>query len=119
MEQATLKLGVRFDPEKTDAESVAAAMDRLLETAMSTPGILDEYGEVRVDEFFVEPKTITVEVAVGVTHGSGSGDWYTDWVEIPADTPKDEIQEVAQNKFLAEYEGDELIAFVTVYHIEE
>ncbi len=54
MEEATLKLDVRFDPAATDAESVATALDRLLETAMSTPKILDEYGDVRVDEFFVE-----------------------------------------------------------------
>jgi len=119
MQQATLKLDVQFDPEETDAESVAAALDKLLKMAMSIPDMLDEYGVVQVEEFLVEPETITVEVAVGVTHGDSSGHWYTDWVEIPADTPEDRIQEVAQGKFLAEYEGDEIVAFVVAYHIEE
>jgi hypothetical protein len=49
-----LTLVVEYDPELTDGESVAAAMDTLLETAMSTPGILDEYGPVEVGAFEVE-----------------------------------------------------------------
>lgn len=53
MQTCELTLRVTFDPEHTDAESVAVAMDRLLETVMSTPGILDEYGPVKVGEFLV------------------------------------------------------------------
>jgi hypothetical protein len=63
MEQATLKLDIQFDPAVTDAESVAGALDMLLEMAMSTPGILDEYGDVRVDEFLVGLVNLTDELA--------------------------------------------------------
>ena len=49
----TLKVDVDYDPEKTDPEALASAMDRLMETVLSTPGIMEEYGEIKVDEFFV------------------------------------------------------------------
>lgn len=49
--KTTLTLTVEYDPKRTDAESVATALDRLLETVMSTPGILDEYGPIQVGEF--------------------------------------------------------------------
>ena len=51
--KARLYLGVEFDENKTDAESVATALDRVLETGMSTPGVLDEYGNPSAGEFFV------------------------------------------------------------------
>lgn len=57
-EQATLYLHVRFNPKMTDAEGLAVAMDTLLETAMSTPGIMDDYGEVSVTEHLVMPATL-------------------------------------------------------------
>jgi hypothetical protein len=50
---ARLYLDVEFDENKTDAESVATALDRVLETGMSTPGVLDEYGDPTAGEFFV------------------------------------------------------------------
>lgn len=48
-----LMLTVEYDADVTDGESIASAMDTLLETAMSTPGVLSEYGEVSVGEFLV------------------------------------------------------------------
>ena len=51
--KARLYLDVEFDESKTDAESVATALDRVLETGMSTPGVLDEYGDPTAGEFFV------------------------------------------------------------------
>jgi hypothetical protein len=48
-----LTVTVDYDSNVTDPESLASAMDRLLETILSTPGILDEYGNPRVGEFFV------------------------------------------------------------------
>ena len=45
--KARLYLDVEFDEKRTDAESLAAALDRLLKTALSTPGIMDEYGGSR------------------------------------------------------------------------
>jgi hypothetical protein len=48
-----LEVSVDFDPGVTDPESLASAMDRLLETALSTPGIFEDYGNPRLGEFFV------------------------------------------------------------------
>lgn len=49
----TLSVHVRYDPKVTDPESLASALDRLMETALSTPGLLDEYGKPNVGEFEV------------------------------------------------------------------
>ena len=54
MKTAKLLLSVEYDETKTDAEAVATALDRLLETAMSTPDILSEYGPVDVGEFLID-----------------------------------------------------------------
>jgi len=54
--QATLEIEVRFDSTQTDAEGIASALDQLLETAMSTPGILEDYGSVIADAFYVKRK---------------------------------------------------------------
>jgi len=48
-----LTLEVDYDPSVTDPEGLAAAMDRLLETALSTRGILSEYGDPVFGEFLV------------------------------------------------------------------
>ena len=53
--QTQLILTVDYDPAMTDPEGLAPAMDRLLETALSTPEILDEYGDPQFGEFFVAP----------------------------------------------------------------
>jgi len=42
--KAQLCLEVEYNPEHTDPEGLANALDRLLETVLSTPGITDEYG---------------------------------------------------------------------------
>ena len=46
-----LYLDVQYDPEITEPDSLAVAFDRLLETALSTPGILDDYGNPQTGEF--------------------------------------------------------------------
>jgi hypothetical protein len=53
MARTTLTVDIKYDPELTDPEGLASAMDRLLETALSTPGIMEEYGDPKVGEFFV------------------------------------------------------------------
>jgi len=58
MKTAKLFLYVEYDENTTDAESVARAMDILTETAMSTPGVLDEYGNPDIGEFLVEAEDI-------------------------------------------------------------
>ena len=55
--KTTLTVEIDYDPEMTDAESLASAMDRLMETALSTPDILSEYGNPKVGEFFVAKET--------------------------------------------------------------
>ena len=49
----TLTVKVTYDPKITDPESLASALDTLMETALSTPAILDEYGNPQVGEFLV------------------------------------------------------------------
>ena len=53
----TLTVEIEYNPRKTDPEGLACAMDRLLETALSTPGIMEEYGNPTVREFFVAKET--------------------------------------------------------------
>ncbi len=63
--KSTLTIDVEYDPDITDDESLACALDRLLETALSTPGILDEYGGPRIGQFFVArpvPKSYALEL---------------------------------------------------------
>lgn len=52
--EARLYLTIEFDDEKTDAESVATALDKIMDTSLSTFGILDEYGDPGIGKFFVE-----------------------------------------------------------------
>lgn len=49
----TLTVTVTYDPAVTDPEALASAMDKLVETATSTPGILSEYGDPSLGEFLV------------------------------------------------------------------
>jgi len=53
----------------TDGEGLACAMDRLLETALSTPGIFEEYGNPEVGEFFVAKETATPKVVLNISGG--------------------------------------------------
>jgi hypothetical protein len=46
-----LQIDVTYDDRMTDPESLAVAMDRLLETALSTPAILEDYGNPTIGEF--------------------------------------------------------------------
>jgi hypothetical protein len=60
MATVTLQLRVSFDPHRTDGEAVAAALDRLLTTARSTPGILEDIGPVDIGELTVASPDIWV-----------------------------------------------------------
>ena len=53
MAKTTLICEIEYDPEVTDPEGLASAMDRLMETVLSTPGIMDEYANPRVGDFYV------------------------------------------------------------------
>jgi hypothetical protein len=59
---------VEYDPSVTDPEGLAVAADRLLETACSIPGVLEEYGGPTFGEFLVaEPQTDGPPVAGSVS----------------------------------------------------
>lgn len=51
---ATLTVDVDYNPAMTDPESLASAMDALLKTALSTPGVLEDYGDPVIHEFFTQ-----------------------------------------------------------------
>jgi hypothetical protein len=53
MKTATLQLTVMYDESITDGESIASAADLLLRNALSTPDILEEYGNPTFSEFDV------------------------------------------------------------------
>jgi hypothetical protein len=55
--KTTLTVEVEYNPRKTDPEGLASAMDRLLETALSIPEVMDEYGNPTIGEFFVAKET--------------------------------------------------------------
>lgn len=61
---AKLYVEVQFDPEMTDAESLASAFDNLMKIALSTPEILDDYGNPGVGEFYAIGETPTRHVTV-------------------------------------------------------
>ena len=54
-----LYVDINFDDKMTDPEGLASAMDRLMGTALSTPGILDEYGNPKIGEFLVGTRSKT------------------------------------------------------------
>lgn len=57
MAKATFTVEVEYDPEMTHPDGLATALDILLETALSTPGILEEHGDPQVGEFKIAPDT--------------------------------------------------------------
>jgi len=59
-------------------------------------------------------RTRIVEVYVGISHGSDSGSWYTEMVDVPADLPEEVAKEFAINVVSDAY-GDEHVAFMGIY----
>jgi hypothetical protein len=79
---------VEFDDAVTDAESVATALDRLMETVLSTPGILEEYGDPEVGEFEI-PFTATpameqLAALVGISENGIKSANASDWTLMGA-----------------------------------
>jgi len=52
--KASFTIKVDYNSAITDAESLATALDRLVETALSTPDILDDYGNPTIGVFLLE-----------------------------------------------------------------
>ena len=69
--KTTLTVEVEYDPAATDPEALACAMDRLLETALSTPGVFDDYGNPKVGEFFVakEMASPALKIVLNISGG--------------------------------------------------
>lgn len=59
MKTCTLTIAVAYDETITDPESLATAADTLLTTALSTPGILDDYGNPVFGEFLPSDPSVT------------------------------------------------------------
>ena len=53
--ECVLSFPVYYNRDVTDPEALGYAFDRLLDTAMSTPGILDEYGNPTIGATCVNP----------------------------------------------------------------
>ena len=64
-----LTVEVEYNPAMTDGEGLACAMDRLFETALSTPDILSEYGNPTVGEFFVAKETASSKIVLNISGG--------------------------------------------------
>jgi hypothetical protein len=67
--KTTLTVEIDYDPAITDGESLACAMDRLLETALSTPDIFCEYGNPTVGEFFVAKEPAAPMIVLNISGG--------------------------------------------------
>jgi hypothetical protein len=58
-----LYVDVDYNPEVTDPEGLSNALDTLMETAMSTPGILDEYDDPQVGAFYILKTPMVVKMS--------------------------------------------------------
>jgi hypothetical protein len=53
MKTAIVSFEVEYDEDRTDSDAVTCALQVVLETALSTPDLLGEYGDVLVGDFTV------------------------------------------------------------------
>ena len=103
MARTTLTVEIQYNPRRTDPEGLASAMDRLMETALSIPGVMDEYDNPKMGEFFVagatgnppQPRpTVVVSIAGGVLQEAYSSELavrllLVDWDSDGCDSGKD------------------------------
>jgi len=69
MTKTVLTIEVEYDEKATDPDTLASAVDRLLETALSTPGILDDLGELNFGEFAASPAN---DAGIGLPASDGA-----------------------------------------------
>ena len=72
--KARLFVDVEFDEDVTDADSVASALDTLLETALSTQDVLSEQGNPNVGGFCRETETDVDDLAAVVERLASKAD---------------------------------------------
>jgi DNA-directed RNA polymerase subunit RPC12/RpoP len=53
--KAVLTIEAEYDEKATDPDSLASAVNILLQTALSTPGVLKDLGELHFGEFAARP----------------------------------------------------------------
>lgn len=124
MAKTSLICEVEYNPRLTDPEGLASAADRLIETVLSTPGIMEEYGDPRFGEFFIatadgsRPKPgpyVVVEIAGGVLQEAYSSDpavrlRLVDW-DTESCTPDDDNGIFA----ISGYDGRSRLVLVTEF----
>ena len=71
MKTTKLYLEVEFNPRLTDPEGLANAVDRLLETVLSTPGIMDEYDNPRFGPCWVQVANVKTSGDANARHRAG------------------------------------------------
>ena len=54
MKTATISFEVEYDESKTDSDAVTCALQTVMETGLSTPNVLEEYGAVEIGAFMVQ-----------------------------------------------------------------
>jgi hypothetical protein len=54
MKTCKISIVIEYDETVTDPESIASAADILLDTALSTPGILEDYGNPQFGRFYCD-----------------------------------------------------------------
>lgn len=64
-------------------------------------------------------KTRPVELIICESYGSDNGNWWTSDVDIPIDTPEENIERVAKNILQIESEGQlgEMIVHIGLYNV--
>jgi hypothetical protein len=63
-------------------------------------------------------KTIEIEVYYGYYLGDAQM-WDTAYIFIPADTPEEKYEEVGKKVFLSHDHGEDTIAFVGLYSVDQ
>jgi hypothetical protein len=109
-QKTTLTVEVEYDSSRTDPEGLACAMDRLFETALSTPDVLEDYGNPTMGEFFVAGETaaspkpkIILDISDGVLQDVFGSDLDTtvvlcDWDCEGSDPSDDAIVEIPDGR---------------------
>jgi hypothetical protein len=120
-----LTVEVNYQPQYTDSEGLAGALDRLMETALSIPGILEEYGNPAIGEFFVvdsksKSRMFPPRMVLNI-HGGVLQDVYcdhprakiilVDWDTEAIDATEEDVVEIADSR------GDGRLAAVTAYPV--
>ena len=65
----------------------------------------------------MKSKVRPIEMYIGINNSGDCGSWYTDYVEIPIETPENEIEKVANEQAMTDFIEVENLTFVGIYCI--